>query len=278
LLLEKQNKKVLMFKKRQINRARTVRVSGGSEKSGSFFGKILFLLVLIGLFYFLFFSEFFNINSIRSDVNDAESASLSSRIVQQLNDTRGENLLFLNTKNLETRLERLFPDLERIVVYKSYPKTLWVSYSRHPETANIVFENASGRNIYVINTIGMVVRINEERTNLPFIRLDRDEPINMDEALIKKNDLDYIIEVSAYFEDKFGMRVRELIFKQNAREVHLNTEKNFMIWIDIQKDFESQLRKLKKAAPNLDIYNESLEYVDLRIAGNSGDRIIYKRR
>ena len=33
-----------------------------------------------------------------------------------------------------------------------------------------------------------------------------------------------------------------------------------------------------KALVKLDIYNEDLQYIDLRIAGGNGDKIIYKRR
>ena len=38
------------------------------------------------------------------------------------------------------------------------------------------------------------------------------------------------------------------------------------------------LKKLKKALVKLDIYTEDLQYIDLRIAGGNGDKIIYKRR
>lgn len=267
-----------MLRRQKIRRINPSRGSRSTGKSGSFLGKIFFILLLILIIYFLFFSEFFIVNSIRTEGEANDGGTLSSKIVQTLNDSRGKNLVFLNTRNLELRLEKSFPDLEKIIVYKSYPKTIKVSFSKFPESANVIFENASVKNVYIINTIGMVVRSDEEKPNLPFIRLQRDEPVNIEETLIEKSKLDYLLGVSVYFEDKFGMRVKELVYKPHAREVHLLTEKNFYIWLDIQKDFESQLKKLKKLSSNLDIYNESLEYIDLRIAGSSGDRIIYKRR
>jgi hypothetical protein len=50
------------------------------------------------------------------------------------------------------------------------------------------------------------------------------------------------------------------------------------VWLDMQKPIEEQLKKLKKALVKLDIYTESLEYIDLRISGTNGDKIIYKRK
>ncbi len=97
-------------------------------------------------------------------------------------------------------------------------------------------------------------------------------------VVIDPSKLDYILDTKAYFEDKFGLRVVEVEYKKTAREIHLITEKNFAIWIDIQVSYEDQLKKLKKTLVKLDIYNEPLEYIDLRIAGGHGDKIIYKRR
>jgi len=74
------------------------------------------------------------------------------------------------------------------------------------------------------------------------------------------------------------MKILEAEYKVIPRELHLKTEKYFIIWLDIQKPFEDQLKKLKKALVKLDIFNEPLEYIDLRISGESGDKIIYKRK
>ena len=38
-----------------------------------------------------------------------------------------------------------------------------------------------------------------------------------------------------------------------------------------------KFKKLKKSLVKLDIYTATLEYIDLRIAGTNGDKIIYKR-
>ncbi|MDX9970807.1 MAG: hypothetical protein RBS56_02770 [Candidatus Gracilibacteria bacterium] len=267
-----------MLRRQKIRRIRPVSRISSNKKSGSFLGKFLFLIFLSVVIYFVFFSEFFLVQSIKTDGEINDGGVLSSKIVQSLSDVRGKNLVFLNTNNLQKRLMDLFPDFEKITVYKSFPKTVKVGFSRFPDSANVIYESPSVRSVFIINTIGMVVKSDAEKPNLPFIRLQRDEPVNVEETLIEKSKLNYILESKTYFEDKFGMNVKELVYKPHAREVHLLTERNFEIWLDIQKDFESQFKKLKKAATILDIYKEDLLYIDLRIAGSVGDRIIYKRR
>ena len=73
------------------------------------------------------------------------------------------------------------------------------------------------------------------------------------------------------------MEIVRIEYKPTAREIHLLTERNFFIWLDIQISYEEQFKKMKKSLVKLDIYTEDLEYIDLRIAGSNGDKIIYKR-
>ena len=62
------------------------------------------------------------------------------------------------------------------------------------------------------------------------------------------------------------------------RELHLQTEKNFMVMLDMEKPFMPQLDKLKKALPKLNIYNTPPEYIDLRISGTDTEKVIFKRK
>jgi hypothetical protein len=96
--------------------------------------------------------------------------------------------------------------------------------------------------------------------------------------VISADNLNYILHATSYFEEKFGMKIRETDFIIKARELHLKTEKNFTIWLDTQIPFERQFLKLKKAMTTIDIYKVALEYIDLRIAGTSGEKVIFKRK
>lgn len=102
--------------------------------------------------------------------------------------------------------------------------------------------------------------------------------IDPTKPIISAENLSYILHATSYFEEKFGMKIRETDFIIKARELHIKTEKNFTIWLDTQIPFERQFLKLKKAMATIDIYKVALEYIDLRIAGASGEKVIFKRK
>lgn len=96
--------------------------------------------------------------------------------------------------------------------------------------------------------------------------------------ILSQENLTYILKAGAYYEEKFGMHILETQFLLEARELHLKTEKYFTLWLDTQIPFERQFLKLKKAMATLDIYKTPLEYIDLRITGTTGEKVIFKRK
>ncbi|MBI4975533.1 FtsQ-type POTRA domain-containing protein [Candidatus Peregrinibacteria bacterium] len=195
-----------------------------------------------------------------------------------ISDSLGKNLITIDLSIFETRILNKFPEIQEIDVSKNYPSSIEIDFKEYPMTANVILEGPTMKKNYIINSIGYAVKEDMENKSLPYIRLKSDEPLNTDTRMIEQSNLKYMLDSATYFQDKFGMRIVEIRYKKTAREIHLLTEKDFSIWLDIQRPFEDQLKKLKKALVKLDIYKENLSYIDLRIAGESGDKIIYKRK
>ena len=99
----------------------------------------------------------------------------------------------------------------------------------------------------------------------------------LNEELIDAEVLKTLLKTTEDFEGKFDMQVLEIHYLKQARELHLVTERLFTIWIDLTQDSNLQLTKLKKATGTvLNIYEANLEYIDLRISGQNGEKVIYK--
>lgn len=241
------------------------------------FALSIIVLTVLGI-HTLFFSDYMSITQIEISDKIIEGEGLGDKVIATLSSTIGKNLLFTDTDDLELTILDHFPEVEIVDVEKDFPRTLIINFTEYPLVANIINKSSSVKKTYVINSIGYSIKEDMESPNLPYIRVESDEPLNKDTALIEANKLRYILETIVYFEEKFGMRVVETVYKKIPREINLITEKNFSIWLDIQKPADEQLKKLKKALVKLDIYTENLEYIDLRIAGGNGDKIIYKRR
>jgi len=243
--------------------------------------KLLTITTLIVIFgYGLFFSKYFTITDIYVNEGDILNTNtiVAEEIKEPINHVLGQNLLFTKTEDLELELLSKYPEIETLTVTKNYPNSLEINFAEYPLVANVVNESPNVKKSFVINSKGYAIKENVENPSLPYITIKSEEPINPSTPAIETSKLKYILDTKAYFEDKFGMKIIGMEYKKIARELHLITEKNFTIWLDIQISAEDQLKKLKKGLVKLDIYNEPLQYIDLRIAGGNGDKIIYKRR
>ena len=240
----------------------------------------LFVLVIATITitaYSIFFADYFKIKNVVVTNEGFENETLTKKINTGLKSSLQKSIFLTDLDELELKILESFPELEKIDIEKNYPASLNITFAEHPLVANIINESNSLRKTYVINSLGYAMKENFENPNLPYIRIKSDEPINTNSAVIESQKLDYILETIAYFQDKFGMKIKEVSYLKIARELHLLTERNFEIWLDIEVSSQEQLKKLKKALVKIDIYKENFEYIDLRIAGGSGDKIIYKR-
>jgi len=250
----------------------------GIKKFKKLFLTAIILGIIITLIYFFASSGNFTVSEIETEENSIENQLINEQVKSLLKDQIGANLVFVNPSELENKILEHFPAIESIGISKNYPNKIKVSFTKYPLVANVITESNSLKKSYIINSIGLIAQEDLENTRLPYIKIHSDEPINSQLPLIESSKLDYILKATQMFEERFGMRIIEVEYKKIARELHLRTEKEFTIWLDMQQEMDIQFKKLKKALVKLDIYKESLDYIDLRIAGNSGDKIIYKRK
>lgn len=236
------------------------------------------LFVGIFLIYEFFFSGYFLISSIELTDKKIDNKTLTDNIKKTLSEAIGKNILTLDINDLKSKISNKFPEIKEINLSKNYPKTIEVSFTQYPLVANISVTTDVIKKTYIINSVGYAIKENMQLTTLPLIRMTTDAPINTGTPLVEAKKLEYILNAIKYYQDKFGMKILETNYKRNAREIRILTERKFEIWLDIEQPFESQFKKLKKALVKLDIYKESLAYIDLRIAGENGDKIIYKRK
>ena len=100
----------------------------------------------------------------------------------------------------------------------------------------------------------------------------------LDDKTRSSERLTYALQSINLFEEKFGIRILNALIKVKEREVDLYTEKGYFVMIDMEKDLNTQIDKLKRALSKLDIYKEPLQYIDLRISGTENEKVIYKRK
>jgi hypothetical protein len=239
---------------------------------------LVFVAGLAFSIHMIWFSNFFNIESIEIKTENTAQTQLTNALVDDLKQYKHQNALFVDEAEIEEMLQKKYPEIEGIKIDINLPRTLEINFSEFPVAANISNISAESTKKYIVNSIGYVVHEGLDNPSLPYIKIRTEAPLNSETAIVEQQVLEYIRDAGAYFTEKFGMGIVEVEYKPIPREIHLRTDKYFYLWLDIQKPYELQLKKLKKALVKLDIFNESLSYIDLRITGESGEKIIYKRR
>ena len=199
-------------------------------------------------------------------------------ILSEINVYKDEPILSINKFLLIEELKGKYPEIEHVIVKKRLPNRLHVYISKYPIIANLIVHVDNIQRKYLVNQRGMIAMADTEDSNLPYITVQRDKAYNSKEAVFEEGDIESIIKARKLFEQKFNMQVTEILYLDKARQYHLITEKNFHIWLDLTQNYVSQLSKLKAAEQKLNIHSTPLEYIDLRIAGNNGEKVIYKKR
>ena len=248
--------------------------------------KILAALLAAGIIgyaiYAIFISDYFIIKKYKVEeegtvieTNDAINSLLEAKI--------GSNLVLLNEENLLQEIKTTQPEINKVNIKKNFPGTLVVEFEKFPTTANIVNIVNGIQKKFLVDSQGLLTEENGENPNLPYIKIETREPMQVRTSFLpdKKRSterLDYIIKAVNLYEEKFGMKILYCVYKIRERELHLYTEKYFYVMLDMEKNLNSQLDKLKKALSKLDIYTVPLLYIDLRISGSDYEKVIFKRK
>ncbi|MBI2463983.1 FtsQ-type POTRA domain-containing protein [Candidatus Peregrinibacteria bacterium] len=239
----------------------------------------LVLPILAGTFmaiYGIFFSSWFNIKTITIK-NENAAMNDSSAYENTLVSVKNKNLLFVRTEVIKAKIMEQYPELKNIEIKKILPDQLKITIEGYEIVANLIntFENYEKK--FELNATGYLVMEDIENPELPYIMITTEKALSLKTQVIKPDKLIFTLDAIKKFEEMFKMVILDAKYMEVEREVHLRTEKHFVVWLDMEKDLDEQLNKLKKAIPKLDIFSTPLEYIDLRIAGTNNDKLIFKR-
>lgn len=263
------------------------------------------LSAVIGLFYVLFFTNLFEIQKINVE-GSSDTLEEQSALNTTLQENLGKNLLTVNVPQIEAALLEQYPYLQTLDVRRDFFHTLTVVLGTYPSVANVRVDYDDGtQQFFVINEEGYISGTGISDQSLPTIVMDvtstdatlpgtkttlppadavtestetvaTKPDYTLNQELIDKTTLDTLLQTAKDFTGKFNMQIVEIHYLKQARELHLLTERHFSVWLDLTEDINLQLTKLKKSLTSLNIYEANLNYIDLRISGQNGEKVIYR--
>ncbi len=251
-----------------------------AHKFFSYCKKIILLSLIFsitfGSIYLTMYTNFLNVRNLyyELDNSDLKEADFNP----YLKGILGTNILKIKPDLFEDRLKNIFPQLEQVQVIKVFPHSIKIITKTYPISANIINKYQGVEKKFLINEGGYLVSKDLENPNYPYIIVAAEKEFQLKNQLMTSENLKKILSAIKIYEDFFNMKVFDAIYLKREREIHLRTEKYFLVLIDLQQDVEKQLKKLKTVLPKLNIYQENLEYIDLRIPGNNAEPIFFKRR
>jgi cell division septal protein FtsQ len=228
---------------------------------------LLILVFLLSLFYFLFFSEFFQTEKII--VTGEERASKEE--LRLLVEKKLENkILFFKTKSIflvnlnETRKEILnnFPQIAEVEISRRLPDAINILVVERLSLAVWCREE----NCFLLDKEGVIFEETSPETSLPKI-IDKQNLTTpaLGERIIEKEGLCQIIEIKSKLDDGLKIQIAEVFFIAEER-LNLKTSEGWEIYLNPKGDIGWQLTKLR-----VDLEEEipperrkDLEYVELR--------------
>ncbi len=234
--------------------------------------------VILGIIYVLFFSSALDVTRVQIDKT---GDSLTTDRLQPFIDViKGRNLFFVNGAAIANEIQSSFPNEVLVAkIKKSFPDKIILSISEYPSVLNFHVKTETVEQKLVLNQIGFIIAQNKDFQGIPTLVLQSEKPLPIIEgSILPKDKLTPIVTALTKFPEIFGIKIISGEWRRVERELHLKTEKNFVVWIDLTQDVETQLLKLKRTLPKLDIYTTPLEYIDLRIAGADNEKVIFKRK
>ena len=251
-------------------------------KLGVKFKRLSFLvlagILCIALFYFLFLSSFFVIETTKVTFKEEPEKQLNQALTAYVDTLRQQNIILLSSLEITQTLLQKHPEIARVKVKKIFPRRVQIEITPFPMVANLIHKTNGFEKKYLLNQTGRISQKNIENPNLPYILYQSEEELTLGNLLLPEKQLNFILTAVDNFTILFNMNVFDAKYLPIEREIHLRTEKYFHVWLDLSQDLDKQLNKLKRALPSLDIYQLPLEYIDLRISSINGEEVIYKER
>jgi cell division septal protein FtsQ len=261
------------------------------------------LMALITVLLFSSYLSIVDIQVVRENFN-IDTAAISN----DLNRYLGKNILFFQKDGIIRKIQQDFPEFASVKVSRIFPHALKIYLESYPIVANLkayyilpetqIQEDKTVQKVQealntafslggendkeeepkpieqkcLLNSIGQAICDHEEDLGLITVTIQNlTQPIEDREIAIPKEHMDYMLETIHYFNNLFKMQVRAIDYLPIAREIHLKTDSNIVIWLTVVKDYREQLDKLAAIYETAELNKEDIAYIDLRVK----EKVIY---
>ena len=235
-------------------------------KSRFFWLGILFFILAGVIFYFLFFSSFFQIKQI---IVTGEEKVSKEDIKAVIESNLEKKFLFFLTKSIflvdlgQMRRDILnnFPQIAEVEIYRGFPDTLDILLV---ERFGLATWCQQEDHCFSLDIKGIIFEETETKENLPKIIDGENKTYILGEKVIEKDYLDKILRIQKFFQEELKLGIKEFI--AFSQRLNLRMAEGFEIYFDPREDINWQLTKLNLVLKEKIPFErrKDLEYIELR--------------
>jgi len=217
------------------------------------------------LFYFLFFSPFFQIKEIQTvNVNFSKKEEIEKKIEERIETKffffKTKSIFLFKKANLKKELLAQFPPILDLEITKKLPKTISVRLIEKKPIAVGFFDD----NYFFIDEQGIAFK--QSKTEfipkaLPLIYYNNE--LEMGQKWVQKNELQAIVEINKMLAQKTGLEQEYYLIQDDRIELFL-ANNSFVLYFSAEKNINRQLDDLALILQERVNKGESIEYIDLR--------------
>lgn len=214
----------------------------------------LSLIVLGGLFYFLFYSSFFKLKNIIIENPQPEI----NEVVQEL---KGKNIFLFNTREIKGKISQKLPDAENIQVARGLPDTLRIQFQK--KGPRIIWQT-QGKDYLVVSS-GEIYREAREEIDLPLVKDNNNIAITLGQKVASENFLDFTTELNALFNQATSFQITRFEVNETLFQLDAKTDQGWKVIFDTTRKASEQLADLMTFLKSHK--SEATQYIDLRVKG-----------
>ncbi len=156
-----------------------------------------------------------------------------------------------------------FPEFREVDMNENWPSEIELTIVVSPPKFNLL--NTETANFSVISEDGVILQ-SEPNEALPTVRVfQHPKPIKLRDQFLQKSDIEKIVEAENFLEHELDLSLNATHLLYAAHELHLISNGEMAIWMDLTLPIEPQLRKLEYAADKIGLRSKHFEHIDLRI-------------
>ncbi|PIP25187.1 MAG: hypothetical protein COX34_00075 [Candidatus Nealsonbacteria bacterium CG23_combo_of_CG06-09_8_20_14_all_36_12] len=260
------------YRKYQIKRKKSI------LKNRFFWLTLLFLVFVGGIFYLVYFAEFFQIKEIEisgtQKVSNEELKIIASgEIEKKLFLFSSRSTFLVNTSKIENLILEKFPEINKVNLKRKLPDKLFLEIEERQPWATLTLDE---KDFYYCDENGIIFEKIEEITP-PLLKIKNlilKEEIILGERVIEKDLIEKIEKINTKLRENLKIDVEEFIIPSPER-LNVKTVEDWEIYFDPKGNLNWQIIELslvlEKEIPSEK--RENLEYIDLRFS-----KVYYKYR